>query len=179
MTKYNYFKHSFIERPLGRVEWNIKEWIIHLVFRTFNNLTNYGTFYIKHFWGAIQELHIMLCKNLSDVITNRKCITFYKKWFCWFIAVDYNNSFRKHQWNTLDFLTPRRILFMRRIIAVINLHFIVATRKWMAGTGSFKINKPLIENNISILFIDYSTWKKTAYYDPINNHHLTHRGWCL
>lgn len=64
---------------------------------------------------------------------------------------------------------------MRRIIAVINLHFIVATRKWMAGTGSFKINKPLIENNISILFIDYSTWKKTAYYDPINNHHLTHR----
>lgn len=64
---------------------------------------------------------------------------------------------------------------MRRIIAVINLHFIVATRKWMAGTGSFKINKPLIENNISILFIDCSTWKKTAYYDPINNHHLTHR----
>lgn len=64
---------------------------------------------------------------------------------------------------------------MRRIIAVINLHFIVATRKWMAGTGSFKINKPLIENNISILFIDCSTWKKKAYYDPINNHHLTHR----
>lgn len=89
---------------------------------------------------------------------------------------EFNNSFRKHQWNTLDFLTSRRILFMRRIIAVINLHFIVATRKWMAGTGSFKINKPLIENNISILFIDCSTWKKkTAYYDPINNHHLTHR----
>lgn len=69
---------------------------------------------------------------------------------------------------------------MRRIIAVINLHFIVATRKWIADRGSFKSNKPLIENNISILFIDCSTWiQKMAYYDPINNHvlchHLTHR----